>query len=293
MQGGYICMAQVVDYSFSRPSPQSIAQAGYVGALRYLSGGGQKDLTVSELVALRAEGLSVGVVWETFANRASQGSAAGEADAVQANGQADHLGFGDDQPIYFAVDFQASVLSVSPYFDGVLTGSKRPVGIYGHYDLIEFFVGTGRIRYGWQCAAWSGTGAGTGGTIQNRRVSAHACLFQRVGYVLNNTADVDDVLAADWGQWPRPDGPAPTPTPQPSPGDDVQDVRFIRVDGDPAVYVTDGAGMNAHHVTSLQAQRYIIANSPNTNLLRPPGGAITDAPASPDVWVVKKGDWAP
>lgn len=79
-----------------------------------------------------------------------------------------------------------------------MVNPTRPVGIYGSYRIIEAFTD---LPFRWQCAAWSGNGQGTGGSIQGRRLSQHAHLFQRVGYVLNDTCDVNDLLAADWGGW--------------------------------------------------------------------------------------------
>ncbi len=89
-------MPQVVDYSFTHPVPARIKAAGYVGVMRYLSPGpNAKNLTTAERDALLAAGLSIGVVWETVANRAAQGFDAGAHDAQVANGQADGLAIPD------------------------------------------------------------------------------------------------------------------------------------------------------------------------------------------------------
>jgi len=78
-------MTQVIDYSFSRPAPSDIAGAGYVGVIRYLSGGGnRKDITRDELDALHGAGLAVGLVWETTASRAGEAQYAGRLDAENA-----------------------------------------------------------------------------------------------------------------------------------------------------------------------------------------------------------------
>ena len=59
-----------------------IKAAGYSGALRYLSNDPTKDLTKDEAEALQAVGLSVGLVWETTARRATAGRKAGASDAA-------------------------------------------------------------------------------------------------------------------------------------------------------------------------------------------------------------------
>lgn len=217
-------MTQVVDYSWGRVGgtdishARAVAAAGYVGAIRYLChpADGIKRLQAGELAALHGAGLAVGLVWETTADRAGQGRGAGTADAVQANAQADALGWPDDRPIFFAVDFDARPDQVAPYFAGAVATSVRPVGVYGHYGIVEAFAA---LPFRWQCAAWSGFGAGSGGSLrspaerQGRRLSQHAQLYQHVGYVLGDTCDANDVLAPDWGGW-HPDHPTPTTVPQ-------------------------------------------------------------------------------
>lgn len=207
-------MPQVVDYSWGRVGgtdtnhAAAVKAAGYIGAVRYLCypGDGIKQLRAGELAALHAQGLAVGVVWETTADRAGQGYNAGQSDAAEANRQADALGFPADRPIYYAVDFDGRWENVKPYFDGARANGGRPVGIYGSYGVVEACD----VGWVWQCAAWSGNGNGTAGNIDGRRLSAKARLFQRVGYVLGQTCDVNDVLADDWGGW-HPDHPTPQP----------------------------------------------------------------------------------
>lgn len=206
-------MGQVVDYSWGRVGgsdrthARAIADAGYVGAMRYLCYPDRgKRLERPELDLLHAAGLAVGVVWETTASRSGQGRDAGRADAVEANRQAGDLGFPMDRPIFYAVDFDADPNTVAPYFAGCADVGGRPVGVYGSYRIVEALG----LDWCWQCAAWSGNGQGSGGSIQGRRLSRRARLFQRVGYVLGDTCDVNDMLADDWGGW-HPDHPS---TPQ-------------------------------------------------------------------------------
>ena len=204
---------QAVDYSWSHPSPTAIKAAKYVGALRYLSYESGKNISLAEAQALHNAGLGVGLVWETTANMMLRGAAGGADDSREANRQADALGFPADRPIYYAVDFQpsgAQYAALDAYMSAV-TG--RTGGVYGCYDVAEHF-GQRQFKYIWQCAAWSGNGSGSGGSIQGRRVSKYACLFQEVGYTLNNSSDVNDILKDDWGQWPFQGAPTPTPTPE-------------------------------------------------------------------------------
>lgn len=200
-------MLQVVDYSWARPTPQAIRDFGYVGAIRYLSYDASKNLSIAERDALWAAGLAIGLVWETTASRAGAGHGAGVEDAREANRQADWLQWPGDRPLYYAVDYDTGPEAVSAYFHGANSVGGRPVGVYGSYRVIEGIVGGGISPWGWQCAAWSGDGWGTGGSIQGRRVSVHARIFQLAGQVMGGQCDANDVLQPDWGGW----APAPTP----------------------------------------------------------------------------------
>lgn len=217
-------MAQVVDYSYAHPTASTIADAGYVGAMRYLGwdyGKGARCISPSERDRLFSAGLNLGLVWETTANMTLRGSAGGVTDGQEANRLADSLGYPKDRPIFYAVDFDAvgsQVETIREYMEAAAT-TGRPVGVYGKYDIVEYFGKRG-YKWLWQCAAWSGFGSGSGGSAyspadggRGRRLSSFSCLYQHVGYVLGNTCDFNDVLKDDWGQWKYSGATTTTPTP--------------------------------------------------------------------------------
>lgn len=199
-------MGSVVDYSYGRVGGRdsshldAVKAAGFGGIARYVSfDGWPKNLTKQEYDYALSIGLDVCVVWETTASMMLRGAQGGASDSYYANKQLDDIGF-DGEDIFYAADFdvfQSHFGTMEAYLDATV---GRRENIYGEYDVIEHFVGGGRVSLGWQCAAWSGSGSGTGGSIEGRRVSTHACLFQRVGYVLQNTCDTNDVLKPYWGQ---------------------------------------------------------------------------------------------
>lgn len=216
-------MRKVADSSSSPPTPQDLQAHGYEGHIRYLSHQPSKNWTAAQIAAHHAAGLPIAVVWETTANRALAGTQAGSEDAREANRQADALNWPKDRPIYYAVDVETSPQSVIPYFQGVSDTLGRPVGIYGSYPMIEFFVRPPWvISWGWQAAAWSGivdnrhVFPGSGGiSVDGRRLSAHACLYQcaGVGDTMGGRVDCNIVLKDDWGQWspnyiPKPKDPS-------------------------------------------------------------------------------------
>jgi hypothetical protein len=152
------------------------------------------------VTAYQAAGLATGDVWETSTGRATQGYAAGVADARAADGQRIADGLPADQAIYFAVDQDTDWASVQPYFDGAhsvlgVDGQGIPrTGVYGGFAVIEGAYQHG-LRRLWQTLAWS-----------NGRISSHAVLYQNGSTALGGQADINDVLSADWGQYPHPNG---------------------------------------------------------------------------------------
>jgi hypothetical protein len=212
-------MTLILDYSFARPKPATIKLAGYSGVMRYLSNQhppNPKDLTKPEAVALHAARLSIGLIWETYAKRAGEGTVAGEEDARAADAQADALGYPRDLPIFYAVDFDAAPTAVVPYFAGVRTASQRPVGVYGSARVVEGIHSAG-VPYVWQTCAWS---AG--------KVSSIAHLYQRLHATVAHPVSGTDEneLLRPFPMWtpvpplpvpPVPPVPIPPPTPVPVP----------------------------------------------------------------------------
>jgi Peptidase family M23/Rv2525c-like, glycoside hydrolase-like domain len=146
-------------------------------------------------MASRWVGLKLALVWETTAARAGADFEAGVA-AKAAEAQADALGYPADAVIFYAVDYETTPTVVTPYFTGINSVAKRPVGVYGGVKIIDGLVGT-LANYGWQTIAWS---AG--------KVSAKACLLQNV---FKGDYDTSKVL----GPFPAWNKAAPEPEPEP------------------------------------------------------------------------------
>lgn len=182
-----------VDIAWDRPTIAAIKATGAHFVARYLSPDSSKNLTAGEVKDYPANGLSIVVVWESTASRATQGEAAGTADARQAVEQRKALGLPATLPIYFAVDEDTSWASVAAYFKGAeqVLGLGL-VGVYGGIKVIEGAASAG-IHYLWQTVAWSGG-----------KWSSHATIRQEGGTVLAGAADVDYAETTDFGQYPRP-----------------------------------------------------------------------------------------
>jgi murein DD-endopeptidase MepM/ murein hydrolase activator NlpD len=190
-----------IDYSRARPTVEKIKSLGCVGAVRYLSDRdlsdgvtNPTDITASEAQTLLDGGLSVALVWETTASRAGAGFDAGVADANAAEAQADALGYPGTAVIFYVVDHDATVSAVMPYFDGIKTVAKRPIGVYGGYDIIHGLIHGLGFPYGWQTRAWS-----------EGEVCSWAHLYQRV---FEADWDLNDVLQP-FPAWSKPEDPPP------------------------------------------------------------------------------------
>lgn len=198
----------IIDYAWGKPNPVSIKEVGYKGVARYLSPDASKNLSLQERDALLAQGLSIVLVWEWYANRIAGGAAAGAADGRTANAQADILGYPKNACLYYACDFDAqpSAYEAMEAYLRAAGAQGRTVGIYGGLHVVEAMLQSGAARYGWQTVAWS-----------QGKLSSIAHLYQRIRPTLpspGGSYDEDIVLQPYYGQWGS-NVPVPTPTPVP------------------------------------------------------------------------------
>lgn len=164
-----------LDFSFTKPAPAAIVQAGYRFVIGYVSplqatGPNPKDLTAAELAAYIAVGLQVGLVYESGASRALGGSVAGREDGATARARATAIGYPRECVIWWAVDFDATpamIPTLRAYGEGFAAGwGGAEHGPYGSAAVIDALAPSFRRR--WQTAAWSGG-----------RLSVHADVYQR------------------------------------------------------------------------------------------------------------------
>lgn len=195
-----------LDYSWSAPiAPAHHKAVGSSFACRYLNGSGTKAITRAEASALQNGGIAVVGVYETTAKRALNGRAAGVADANAAVNLARAAGKPEGRPIYFAVDFDATLAdqpAIAEYFRGVgdvlnnLGPAGMPhqsaVGVYGGYWPCKRLADAGLVGYIWQTAAWSG---------RNLLSRANIYQFSFAHSVAGHSVDYDRALKADFGQW--------------------------------------------------------------------------------------------
>jgi hypothetical protein len=194
-------VAQGVDYAFSHPSIPSLVANDKSFAVRYLfpfsQNPGTKNLTRDEANRLNAA-LTHGVVsnYESYAERAAEGFAAGVADARAADAQHRACGGPPDRPIYFSVDFDpvaSQYPGIGDYFRGVISviGLAR-TGAYGSYNMIKWLFDHHLIVWGWQTYAWSA------GQYDERCQLSQDKNGVPMG---GGEVDLDAAHAEDFGQW--------------------------------------------------------------------------------------------
>jgi N-acetyl-anhydromuramyl-L-alanine amidase AmpD len=214
---------KIIDFSNRAISPHLIRAAGFDGVVAYVSESrpgsnfAAKPLRRQYADALRAEGLEIvsnfqfGKPGSSTPSDFTRGFAGGVADATTALRLHAEAGGPDHAPIIFRVDDDIDLVTWNDlavnWFRGInsVLGVGR-TGIYGHsrvcaWAIQDEVVGrstTPGFSWAWQTKAWS----------QGEREPA-AVLFQGVtdtpsnpGPLVEGTrVDVNDVLAADFGQW--------------------------------------------------------------------------------------------
>lgn len=195
-----------VDYSWARPGGKAIREAGFTFAMRYVPypGDGGKGLTRGEVDDLHANGVAVGLVFESTANRALGGRIAGLRDGNVVVEACEQLGWPDYEPVYFAVDFDATP-EQQPAIDEYLRGAAVPlglplVGVYGGYHVVKRCWENGTAKWLWQTYAWSGG-------LVHPEVHVYQYLN---GQTLNGgEVDYNEARKADFGAWlPSPAAPS-------------------------------------------------------------------------------------
>jgi peptidoglycan hydrolase-like protein with peptidoglycan-binding domain len=215
-----------VDYAWGRPGAKALTTAGVHFAARYLSHDTSgKNLTKAEATVLSQAGIAIVVVWETTAQRALAGHAAGAQDARDADAQAKACGMPAGRPIFFAVDFDASnsqQASINAYLDGAASViGKDRVGIYGGFYPVKRALDGGHCAWAWQTYGWSGGRWDPRAQLQQY---SNDHIIGGVGL------DYDRSTKPDYGQWTvgNPAPPPPPPSVPPWPGRDLTQPPVMR-----------------------------------------------------------------
>jgi hypothetical protein len=191
-----------VDYSWARPGGEAIKDEGFEFAIRYVPYPGDtgKGLTEEEVKDLHSHGLSIGLVFESSAERHLGGYLAGVNDANLVERARASLEFPKETAIYFAVDFDAQPSQfplINEYQRGAISvlGFDR-VGMYGHNRVLASAQNADTAKWFWQCLAWSG-----GKVFPDR----HLYQYMNGVYVNGGAVDYNYAYGPTQGLW-KPEG---------------------------------------------------------------------------------------
>lgn len=213
----------LIDYAMRQIPAQAIRAAGHAGVINYVSTSrpgsnfGAKPITRPYAQSLSAAGLAIvsnyqyGKPGGTAPSDFTRGFAGGVADARTGWQLHTAAGGGQSAPIFFSVDDDIdrnTWNSVAlPWFRGInsVLGVQRS-GVYGGVNVCQWAADDGVIgtsgtpgrRWAWQTRSWSRGQVFPGAVLYQRIVSTASNPGPVVGGI---EVDVNDVLAADCGQW--------------------------------------------------------------------------------------------
>lgn len=214
---------RLIDFAERRIPPEEIKSAGYDGVVNYVSESRPganfeaKPITREYADALRAAGLQIvsnyqygKPGWSTPSDF-TRGYNGGVADAQTALRLHAAAGGGNSAPIFFSVDDDIDLNTWNgpavDWFRGInsVLGVGR-TGIYGHSKACAWAIRDGVIgnstsaghRWAWQTKSWSHGEREPMAVLYQAVVNTPSSPGPLLGGI---NVDVDEVLAADFGQW--------------------------------------------------------------------------------------------
>ncbi|MGB8505886.1 DUF1906 domain-containing protein [Mycobacterium sp.] len=214
---------RLIDFAERIIPPDAITSAGYAGVVQYVSESRPganfeaKPITREYADALRAAGLHIvsnyqyGKPGWPDPSDFTRGYDGGAADAQTALRLHAAAGGGGSAPIFFSVDEDIDLTTWNSvaveWFRGInsVLGVDR-TGIYGHSRACAWAIRDGVIgssttaghRWAWQTSAWSHGEREPMAVLYQSVVKSPETPGPVVGPI---HVDVNDVLAADFGQW--------------------------------------------------------------------------------------------
>ncbi|OBK16172.1 DUF1906 domain-containing protein [Mycobacterium asiaticum] len=214
---------KLIDFAMHQIPAEHIRAAGYHGVINYVSlsrpgsSFGAKPITRPYAEQLTAAGLMIvsnyqyGKPGGSAPSDFKRGFDGGVADARTAWKLHTAAGGGQSAPIFFTIDEDINHDTWNnvalKWFRGInsVLGVQR-TGVYGGIDVCKWAADDGVIgnsrtpgrRWAWQTKAWSEGQIYPGAVLYQRVVSTASNPGPKVG---GQEVDVNDVLAADCGQW--------------------------------------------------------------------------------------------
>lgn len=204
-------LGTVIDFAAAVPSAAAIKAAGHLGAVRYVSAarpGAEwmkgKPVTLTETQANAALGLKTASIYQYGRDTTADwlaGAAGAAVHAPQAIALHKAAGGPTGRPIYIAIDDNPTRAQyegqIRPYlraFSAALSTAGYSTGVYGNYNVIDWAVADGIGQFFWM-HDW-----GSGGKI-HPHTTIHQLPKAAQRTIDGVVVDINEVYAADWGQW--------------------------------------------------------------------------------------------
>ncbi|MCP2291887.1 LGFP repeat-containing protein [Nocardia amikacinitolerans] len=230
-------MVTAVDYAARQIDPRAIRDAGHIAVLAYVSTSrpgtnfGAKPLTREYADRIRAAGLDIVSIWQygkpgnpeapSDYTLGFEGGARMGHEARERHFAAGGPGY---CPIYFAVDEDIDEHTWNTkavhFFRGVNNAiGQEWTGVYGHDEVCLWAIRDGVVgrsttqgRYwAWQTKAWSEGDIAEGISLYQRIVDTPSTPGPKID---GTSVDVNDIYAADYGQWSIDRAPRPVAKPE-------------------------------------------------------------------------------
>ncbi|GAA1891975.1 glycoside hydrolase domain-containing protein [Williamsia serinedens] len=232
-------MNTIIDTAAGFPPAAALKAAGHTGLMAYVSPSRSgtnfpgKPITRDIADAYRKAGIDIGAVWQLgkpgdqTPSDWTTGREGGRRMAREARDRAFAAGMPGYCPIYFAVDENITLAqwnsTAVEFFRGCgdVLGTQW-VGIYGSSRVCGWAIEDGVIGrssrsnsgpWAWVTRAWSDDNGRGYASLYQRVIDTPSSPGPKVGGI---TVDVNDVYAADWGQWSIDRTPKTTPSPDPT-----------------------------------------------------------------------------
>lgn len=203
-------MGHAIDLAWQHPSYSTVANLGYKTVIRYVSHDPTKDLTTDELESIRANGLNVALVYETFERRPLSGYSGGVNDTEEMINRLRELGMPPMSPCYYAVDFAPTPDEMSTVLEYARAWNAYRnvirVGVYGNAHVLSDISSHSYVDYLWQTS-----GNSYGVTLAGINLYQHEYDVQIAGAQV----DISDIFTVDHGQivWPQQEDDSMVPIP--------------------------------------------------------------------------------
>ena len=273
---------RLIDFATRKIPPDQITVAGYGGVVAYVSESrpganfGAKPITREYADALRAEGLHIvstfqyGKPGATAPSDFTRGFHGGTEDARTALWLHEAAGGPDSAPIIFSIDEDINLATWNSvgleWFRGInsVLGVDR-CGIYGHSRVCVWAIEDGVVgystsagkRWAWQTKTWSFGAREPAAVLYQSVIDTQSNPGPLVG---GTRVDVNDVLAADFGQWDL-DRASPPAVPNFDESTEVRSPYYGSRGGTDVLWFVlhteDGNSTSARHLA-----RY-LSNNPN------------------------------